>query len=215
MTEHEINILEHTDESKKLANQNFTDVLDSVREQLMLNRECIERYETWQSKAEFNAQYLRDLKKLQNEFESMFMSYWDVEISVPNELLIFNELYVSQASIIVEWHAGFSYNHIQRRYFKFFKNGFFNSISAKPTKSLEEIIIALNSKPTNYLNIYSVDSERNIEINSPYYEMKALILPEGIVSANYKIGDYKDGLVQDKFEILTHLKLNERLPNNT
>lgn len=144
----------------------------------------------------------------------MFISNWDVKILVPNELLIFNELYVSQASIIVEWHAGFSYNHIQRRYFKFFKNGFFNSLSAKPTKSLEEIVSALDSKPTNYRNIYTVDSERNIDISSPYYDLKGLILPEGIVSANYKIGNYKDGLVEDKFEILTHLNLNETLPNN-
>ncbi len=213
MTEHEINILGHTKESKKLACQNFTEVVDLVREQLMLNRECIGRYETWQSSAEFNSQYLNDLKNFQNEFENIFINNWDLEISVPYDLLIFNELYVSQASIIVEWHAGSSYNHIQKRYFKFLKNGFFNSLSAKPTESLEGIINALDSKLTNYRNIYTVDSERNIDIKSPHYDLKGLILPEGIVSANYTIGDYKDGLVEDKFEILTHLKLNETCKN--
>ena len=64
MTEHEINILEHSKVSNKLASQNFADVVDSVREQIMLNRECIERYETWQSSAEFSDQYLNDLKSL-------------------------------------------------------------------------------------------------------------------------------------------------------
>lgn len=202
MTEHDKNITDHLDSSLSLRNRNFNEVSHEIREQLMSNRETIDRYNTWQKSTDYDSTLLSNLTKEQETLEHYFNSRWDYKVSTPHNMLKFEKVYSSQTFIIVEWHAGNSFYHIRKRYFKFQENGFCNVTVEKITRSREEITERIKSMKTNYRNTYTVDDERAIHIKTSHYEFEGTVIHDAIAGKEFKLKSYSDGVIQDKFEIL-------------
>lgn len=202
MTEHDKYITDHLNRSLKLQKKKFNEATSEIREQLMRNREIIDRYTTWQKSAEYNSSLLSNLTEEQQILEDYFNSRWDYKVCNPYNMLKFEKVYSSQTFILVEWHAGISFYHIQKRYFKFQENGFCNVAVVKISRSIEEITERIISMRTNYRNTYTVDDERAIKIKTRYYEFEGTVIHDAIAGKEFKLRSYPDGIIQDNFEIL-------------
>ncbi|MBK8966902.1 MAG: hypothetical protein IPM36_09520 [Lewinellaceae bacterium] len=202
MTEHDKNLTDHLDSSLNLQKKNFNEVSHEIREQLMSNRETIDRYNTWQKSADYDSNLLSDLTEEQQNLERYFNSRWDYKVSNPHNMLKFDKIYSSQAFIFVEWHAGNSFYHIYKRYFKFQENGFCNVTVEKISRSIEEITERITSMKTDYRSIYTVDDDRAIKIETRHYEFEGTIIHDAIAGKEFKLGSYLDGIIQKNFEIL-------------
>lgn len=153
MTAHDNIIAGHLNSSLNLQKRSFKRVSHEIREQLMLNRETIDIYNTWQKDADYDSALLSKLTEAQQNLERYFNAQWNYKVSNPYNVLKFDKVYASQAFILVDWHAGNSFYHIFKRYFIFQENGLCNVTNEYVSKSQDEIIKRILSMEIDYRTV--------------------------------------------------------------
>ncbi|AQS94002.1 hypothetical protein BXQ17_07970 [Polaribacter sp. BM10] len=176
--------------SSAFQNNSFEKNSENIREQIMLNRELIEPFETWNKSAEFDKILLNELKHQQEKLIKFFNKNWNFNNKF-EKLLDFNNVYESQTEIGIEWHANSAIPHIYKYLIQFEKNGFFKLKIGYPN-FYEESILELKSLKTNYRNLYQLNEGGKISMKSKYFELEGNIIGEGIIDKKINLRDYKD-----------------------
>jgi len=177
------------EKSIELQNKPFEKYSENIREQIMLNRETIEPFETWNKSAEFEKKLIPELKFQQEKLINFLNNKWKPNIK--HNLLRFDKIYQSESQIIIEWHAGNATPHLIRYYIHFENNGFFKLTSSKPEFS-KESIENIKFLETNYRNIFKVGDNGEIEMKSEYFSLKGRIIENGIIDEKIILNKTKD-----------------------
>lgn len=170
-------------------NISFEKNSENIREQIMLNRESIEPFESWNKSAEFDNKLLTELKLQQQKLTKLFNENWQVNEN--HNLLRFDKIYQSEPQIIIEWHAGKPTPHLIRYYIHFENNGFFKLTSSTP-EFHKESIEKIKFLKTNYRNTFKVGINGEIEMNSKYFSLKGKIIENGIIDEKIILNKTKD-----------------------
>ena len=176
--------------SVAFQNKSFEKNSENIREQIMLNRETIEPFETWNKSAEFDKKLLTELNLQQEKLIIFFKGKWNFNNKF-EKLLDFNNFYESQTEIGIEWHANSAIPHIYKYLVQFEKNGFFKLQVAYPNFH-EESVQELKSSRTNYRNVYKIKEGGEISIKSEYFKLEGKIIGEGIIDRKINLRDFKD-----------------------
>lgn len=201
MTEHEAKILELEIKSKELIRGSFHINTDSIRAQLMKNREAIRAYKSYLRTLPFKLEYLSQLIRVQAELEVYFNANWEFKLYNPHDTLKLMKVYSSQTYIIVEWHAGQAFHHLYKYNLLFHPDGFLTITSDKPSLPKKQVLQRINEYGKDYNNLYHIESDGTIKFKILNKNFEGKLLHDGIVGKNIKLGEYKDGIVQDQDEI--------------
>lgn len=196
----------------KLQKTDFELVSDIMREQLEVNRDIIIEFTTWNKNSNFEHQNLQNLIIEQEKLKSAFEDNWHFIVKNPRNLLKFDHVYVSQIFIIIEWHAGISFNHLMRRCIMFNEKGFFKTTVEGIKRTATEISQRIENLDYNYMNLFQVSKDRKIEFEIDKEFFNGTIIHEAIVGGNIRIGEYSDGKILDRDDIYTIIE--NTLPNN-
>ena len=186
MTDHNPRIVTEIEKTIKLQNADFELVSDMMREQLEVNRATINEFESWNKNADFKIQNLKQLIIEQKKLTSKFDDNWNYKVINPHNLLKFDHIYVSQIFIIIEWHAGISFNHLLRRYIMFNENGFFKTTTENLKRDSNEIINRIENIDYNYMNLYEVDKDLRIKFKLDKEDFNGKIIHEALVGWGYQ-----------------------------
>jgi len=178
------------EKSVAFQNKSFEKNSDNIREQIMLNRETIEPFETWNNSAEFDKKLLTELNHQHGKLLFFFNEKWNFNNRF-EKLLDFKNIYESQTEISIEWHANSAIPHIYKYLIQFEKNGFFKLQVAYPN-FYEEGIQKLKSSKTNYRNLYEIKDGGEIFMTSDYFKLEGKIIGEGIIDKKINLRDFKD-----------------------
>jgi len=196
----------------KLQKTDFELVSDIMREQLEVNRDIINEFTTWNKNSNFEHQNLQHLIIAQENLKSIFDDNWHFIVINPNNLLKFDHVYVSQIFIIIEWHAGISFNHLMRRCIMFNEKGFFKTTVEGIKRTATEISQRIENLDYNYMSLFQVSKDRKIEFEIDKEVFNGTIIHEAIIGGNIRIGEYSDGKIYDRDDIYTIIE--NTLPNN-
>jgi hypothetical protein len=190
MKENNTILRELIENSITFQNKSFEENSKNIREQIMLNRETIQPFETWNKSAEFDRKLLTELNLQQEKLIKFFNENWNFNNRF-EKLIDFDNAYESQTEIGIEWHANSAIPHIYKYLIQFERNGFFKLEIAYPN-FYEESIVKLKSLKTNYRNLYKVNEDGEISMKSEYFELEGKIIGEGIIDKKISLRDYKD-----------------------
>jgi hypothetical protein len=190
MKENNIILRELIEKSVAFKNKSFEKNSENIREQIMLNRETIEQFETWNKSAEFDKKLLIELNNQHGKLLILFNEKWNFNNRF-EKLLDFKNVYESQTEISIEWHANSAIPHIYKYLIQFEKNGFFKLQVAYPN-FYEKGIQKLKSSKTNYRNLYEIKDGGAISMKSEYFKLEGKIIGEGIIDNKINLRDFKD-----------------------